>query len=259
MKITFIFLFLIITQIAQAQEKITTLQIFSKTLLLEVSNGGHGTGIVTKYKDNYLFVTAAHVAKSLDTSTRIHYIDSEAVNKNISLPAKSLRLLDLFPSVSSEFQSEHIEGDIYIIKLFPKSKSDSSWLENALFPFVNINPDLTSISRDIDITVFGYPLYDKGLFEPITFKTTLSSGLLRLPRADTKKLSFFYLLQDPGMQGFSGGPVFIGVQKYGMTFGPDRTTLIGIVHGTFGDASGGKYAAITPSAYIVDLIKSVYK
>lgn len=259
MKLTITFVILIIAQISQAQEKLTTRQIFSKTLLLEISNGGHGTGIVTKYKDNYLLVTAAHVAKSLDTSTRIYYMDSGAINKNVSLPAKSIKLLDLFPSVQSKFQSEHIEGDVYIIKLFPKNKIDSSWLEMTLLPFSNINPDLVSISRDIDITVFGYPLDDKNLFEPITFKTTLSSGILRLPRADTKKLSYFYLLQDPGMQGFSGGPVFIGAQTEGMMFGPDRTWLIGIVHGTFGDVSGGKYAAITPTAYIVDLIKSFYK
>lgn len=259
MKLIYTFLIFFSSHLLQAQEMISTTQIFSKTLLLEVSNGGHGTAIITKYRDNYLLVTAAHVAKSLDTSTRIYYINSETINKNISLPAESIRLLDLFPSVPSNFQSEHIEGDIYIIKLFPKSKSDSTWLEMTLFPFDHINPVFESISRDIDITVFGYPLYDKTLFEPITFKTTLSSGILKLSRADTKKLSLFYLLQDPGMQGFSGGPVFIGLQKNGMMYGPNKTWLIGLVHGTFGDVSGGKYAAITPSAYIVDLIKTVYK
>lgn len=258
MKLKFTFLVLFISLIAQSQEKITTTQIFSKTLLLEDSKGGHATGFITKYKGNYLLVTAAHVATSLDTSTCLYYFDSGSVNKKMSLPAKNIRLKDLFPKVLSDFGTQHNEGDVYIFKLFPKSKSDSSWMEMTLLPFINIYPNLESISRDLDITVFGFPLYDKVLFEPITFKTSLSSGILRLNRADTKKLSFFYLLQDPGMQGFSGGPVFIGVQTNGMTFGPDKTWLIGIVHGTFGDTSGGKYAAITPSAYIVDLIKSVY-
>lgn len=259
MKFTITSLVFITTLVVNAQEQIQTRQIFSKTLLLEVSNGGHGTGIVTKYKDHYILITATHVAKALDTSTRIYYIDSSATNKNQSLPAKNIRLLDLFPTPRGRFQSEHIEGDVYMITLFPKNKSDTLWLEKVLLPFANINPDLTSISRDFDVTVFGYPLYDKTLFEPITFKTTLSSGILSLPRADTKKPSYFYLLQDPGMQGFSGGPVFIGVATDGIMFGPDKTWLIGIVHGVFGDISGGKYAAITPSAYIVDLIKSFYK
>jgi len=255
-----IFLCVLVTSFsASGQDRMSTRQIFSKTLLLEVSNGGHGTGIITKYKDNYLLVTAAHVVKGLDTSTRIYFFDTAAISKNISLPAKSRRLLDFFPTKATAFQNEHVEGDVYVIKLYPKSKEDSSWLQVVSLPFQNINPDLVSISRDIDITVYGYPLYDKDLFEPITFKTTLSSGILRLPRADTKKPSYFYLLQDPGMQGFSGGPVFIGAQTEGMMFGPDRTWLIGLVHGTFGDVSGGKYAAITPSAYIIDLIKSAYK
>lgn len=250
---------LLVYSYINGQDRISSRQIFSKTILLEISNGGHGTGFITIYKDNYLLVTAAHVVKGLDTSAQIHYFDTAAINKNISLPAKSRRLLDFFPSKSVAFQNEHVEGDVFIIKLFPKTKVDSTWLQAVALPFQNINPGLESISRDIDITVYGYPLYDKALFEPITFKTTLSSGILRLPRADTKKLSYFYLLQDPGMQGFSGGPVFIGAETGGMMFGPDRTWLIGIVHGTFGDVSGGKYAAITPSAYIVDLIKSAYK
>lgn len=259
MRLTILVFTLFTTLTVFGQERLRTRQIFSKTLLLEVSNGGHGTGIITSYKDNFLLVTAAHVVKGLDTSTRIFYFDTAAINKNISFPAKSRKLLDLFPTKQTAFQKEHIEGDVYIIKLFPRTKDDSAWLQMVALPFQNINPNLESISRDIDITVYGYPLYDKDLFEPITFKTTLSSGILRLPRADTKKPSYFYLLQDPGMQGFSGGPVFVGAETEGMMFGPDRTWLIGLVHGTFGDISGGKYAAITPSAYIVDLIKSAYR
>jgi hypothetical protein len=259
MKSSILFFALVAYSVVSGQERISSRQIFSKTILLETSKGGHATGFITIYKDNYLLVTATHVVNGLDTTTQMYYFDTAAINKNISLPARSKRLIDFFPSKSIAFQNEHIEGDVYIIRLFPKTKDDSTWLQVINLPFQNINPDLVSISRDIDITVYGYPLYDKALFEPITFKSTLSSGILRLPRADNKKLSYFYLLQDPGMQGFSGGPVFVGAETSGIMFGPDRTWLIGLVHGTFGDVSGGKYAAITPSAYIVDLIKSAYK
>lgn len=56
------------------------------------------------------------------------------------------------------------------------------------------------------------------------------------------------------MAGFSGGPVFVGVE--------DRTTskikitlLAGIVTGTYSDKSGGKFAIITPSFHLLDLVK----
>ena len=79
-----------------------------------------------------------------------------------------------------------------------------------------------------------------------------------LPRADNHKLSAFYLLQNPAMEGFSGGPVFVGVMNGTMMTGPSSTYLVGIVHGVTFDQTGGKFALITPSWYLRDLILHQY-
>lgn len=249
MKCLFLIL-LFVTTIVRGQVQIQTEELFTKTLCLEKA----GTGFVINYNNDFILVTAAHVFKELSMSTRILY----RTDGNDQM-AKSFFLKDFYPKSSDNYFLEHDKADVFLMKLYPKKKSDSLFLKMVSLPFDIINPKLTPISRDIDVTVFGYPLYDTIQFEPITFKTKFVSGILRLPRFDTKDQSYFYLLQDPGMGGFSGGPVFIGVQSTGMMFGPNKTWLVGIVHGTTGDKTGGKYAAITPSAYIVDLITTFYK
>jgi hypothetical protein len=58
------------------------------------------------------------------------------------------------------------------------------------------------------------------------------------------------------MGGYSGGPIFdlgylstpVMRQSYG------ETTLLGFVHGTYSDQTGGKIALVTPSYYLKDII-----
>ena len=55
------------------------------------------------------------------------------------------------------------------------------------------------------------------------------------------------------MQGFSGGPVFIGV-KDRMLFPLGQTLIIGLVTATTSDKTGGKFAIITPTFHLLNLV-----
>jgi hypothetical protein len=58
----------------------------------------------------------------------------------------------------------------------------------------------------------------------------------------------------PSIEGCSGSGVYFSVKK-AFYMGAKTTLMIGIVHGTQGDSTGGKLAAVTPSYYIFDLFK----
>lgn len=89
---------------------------------------------------------------------------------------------------------------------------------------------------------------------PITFRTTLASGLITQPRADTKTLSAFFFLNAPSMQGASGGGIYASVLN-DMLYVGTATKLIGVVHGTTSDETGGKLSMNTPSFYVWELLR----
>ena len=79
-----------------------------------------------------------------------------------------------------------------------------------------------------------------------------------MPRFDNNKPSVFFLLDDPSISGFSGSPVFELPTQ--LVVGTTQTfvnayRLMGLVHGSIGDKTGGGFAAIVPSKYIVETIK----
>jgi hypothetical protein len=117
--------------------------------------------------------------------------------------------------------------------------------------------DKRAISRDASVTAIGFPIFDAigKYFSPLTFNSNFSSGYITLPRADTKQLTTFQVLENPSIQGYSGGPLFIGIKKDGVSVGPNYTVLVGVMHGTYSDNTGGKLALITPAYFIFDLIK----
>jgi hypothetical protein len=111
-------------------------------------------------------------------------------------------------------------------------------------------------SRDEPVTVLGFPLGigAEGEFEPLSRETKRSSGLLTDENDGTK----FFLLQDPAVNGYSGGPLFeTGDHPIlpGIQFTPGRWRCWGFVLGTLPDESGGKMARITPAFYAVDLVR----
>jgi len=146
------------------------------------------------------------------------------------------------------------------LEIFPKENT-VQYFANRFFPSELIFPKLEAFDRDIQLTVFGFPsgLGSGGKFSPLTFRTYLASGVIALPRFDTQTPCNFYLLENPSMGGYSGGPVIdiSIVMQNGTAMTGEGTKLYGIIHGTINDETGGKLSAITPSAYILDLLEQI--
>lgn len=115
-------------------------------------------------------------------------------------------------------------------------------------------------SRDISLTVMGYPLGlgAKDFVSPISIETRAASGFITLPRFDNMRKATFILLQDPSIGGLSGGPVFDTGKGYfegGSMTVRSGVSVVGLVHGVISDKTGGKFAAVVPSTEISALLQ----
>jgi hypothetical protein len=154
--------------------------------------------------------------------------------------------------------THHEIADVAITELkIPNDSILVSRFYDLAFPISLIYPKRELPSREANIQYFGYPIIDSKLeyFSPLSFETYLSSGFITTKRADTKTDCTFFYLDSPSIQGCSGSGVYVGVQKKGVSVGPSKTILFGIIHGTYSDNTGGKLAMVTPSYYVFDLLK----
>ena len=64
-------------------------------------------------------------------------------------------------------------------------------------------------------------------------------------------------MDDPGVAGFSGAPVFRlpSVHTGGVRVGQGAFQCVGLVHGTFSDDTGGKFAAVVPAKFIAETVR----
>lgn len=198
--------------------------------------------------DAYL-VTAQHVAKNCSLNTKITYNlkDYNHVTYNLK---------DIIQDKSKLNWTVHPEADVAVVLL----DSIIARKNMPVFPIEYIESKLEAPKREDEVTVFGFPL-NLGVrkkFSAISKTSKPSSGLIELKRPDGQ-MNIFYLLDDPGVRGFSGGPV---IQLYpsigGITISSDVkkfNRIIGLVHGSIGDINtGGGFTAIVPSRYIVETI-----
>jgi len=153
--------------------------------------------------------------------------------------------------------TDHTEADISIIELIPYRKDITQRLNLWSFPSYLIKKGEEALPRDQEVTFLGSPIIDFEMnhFSPLSFTAFLSSGLITGLHADNKQKSTFFYLEKPSMQGCSGSGVYSSVIK--MMFHSSRTLLVGVVHGTRSDNTGGKLTAIIPSFYIWDLLKDI--
>ena len=115
------------------------------------------------------------------------------------------------------------------------------------------------------LTILGFPLKlgPSRYFFPISQETKAASGLVELPRFDTKKPSVFFVTQDPIAGGFSGAPLF----DTRLPFASESATLdfpsgaepriVGLMHGTLKDKTGAKFGAIVPSFLILEVLSTL--
>ncbi len=207
-----------------------------------------GTGIFIKKGDTEPYIlTASHIARACDASTRVVISDSNSISE-------TLRLSLFSPSL---IWRHHAIADVSLLRISPDTFI-SERLQGRFFPYEQLNTTDVPPSRDAYLTAVGFPhgLGAIGRFSPFTFRSHASSSLITLPRFDSKTPSDFFILENPGVGGYSGGPVFdLGYIIVGaMTTGSGITICHGIMHGTISDNTGGKIAAVTPCFYVKDII-----
>lgn len=251
-----IILFLLLTTTIFGQEKDFTATADQLAItvvnLRKTGNNGNdiiGTGCFVEKSGNLYIITAAHVAKIMDINSFV------IIQGKDNKPVK-LNLFTLAMPIKWQY---HKKADLAILQLNPTEKTKQTYLQARFIPYNTIDTSETSIPRNIQLTIIGFPLGIgvQEYFSPLTFRTFPSSGLITQARADTKTLQTFIILENPSVGGYSGGPVFdLGIIHTGiMEMTTGKTTLHGFIHGTISDDTGGKMAAITPSFYVKDFFK----
>ncbi|SKC59156.1 hypothetical protein [Ohtaekwangia koreensis] len=252
--ICFLILFSILGFNSYPQKKYSVDDLSKMVVCIADQSGQNSTplGTATIISDSlkYYLVTALHVSSALKHHPFLIFKTDEDIA--VSVPLNQFVRGDII-------WTNHKEADISIIEITPYNEDSRKRLKEWSFPLSNVLATKEAVPREINVTIIGYPI---ALFSQIgrnfsafTFRSFFASELLVMRRADTGSKSVFQLLENPSMQGLSGGPVLVGIDQVGYTFGPNQTILVGIVHGTYSDNTGGKLAMITPAYYIREILK----
>jgi len=220
-----------------------------------------GSGSLVVINDRLFLLTAAHVAALMSSEASITIgVENDA--------ARTIGVTDLTGASGEPKWIVHPVADVAVLPLRPTAELRTLLASRALPPSVFIS-QLEAPPRDRPLTVIGFPLGLGVLFtgpggkiSPITRESKAASGLLTLPRADTKKPTEFFVLDSPAVGGFSGGPVFILPSAFsqgaGIVFSA-ATLFVGLVHGTASDDTGGKFALVVPSAFVTQTLERAYE
>ena len=174
----------------------------------------------------------------------------------------SFALSDIAVGSSALEWVPHPEADIAVLRLMVKKDFAEAHLKNRFLGSDLLAPRDPPPSRSIPYVVLGFPvgLGVRDSFSPLSRKTKLSSGYVNFPRADTKTMaSTFLVAQDPSVGGYSGAPLLdVGLsysEPGNVTIRGATLRLLGLMHGTISDGTGGKMAAIVPSYFILETLK----
>ncbi|MDT7827994.1 trypsin-like peptidase domain-containing protein [Pricia sp. S334] len=246
------------TVICQNKDKAVR-KLFSSIVYLSDSISQRaGTGfLISKDLDDYL-VTAEHVAKSISIHGSVQYRGENGTRKKI--PIAHLLNSNKTNNIS---WIVHPTADVAVLHLGLR-KMDSielSKLDIRTISYSSLNDSLAAPDRLREVTVFGFPLnlgISSSNISPVTKNLRPSSDIVYIQRADNKKLNPFFILDDPSISGFSGGPVMHTYNPKIPDYMDDpievSPTILGLVHGTISDKTGG-FAAIVPSINIVETIE----
>ena len=206
-----------------------------------------GTGIFVAKENELFLVTANHVAIDCNVNTSLVISDNTG-------NATVLNLLDFNPKLQ---WIHHPIADLSAMPIIVSEKNHAH-LASRFFPYDHFNLQPTAVSRDYELTSVGFPygMGAQGKFSPLTYRSYASSSFVSFNRFDTKTPSEFFLLENPSVGGYSGGPIFDLAYMVvgGMTTTKDKTICYGLMHGTLSDETGGKLAAVTPSHYLTQII-----
>jgi hypothetical protein len=223
----------------------------------EGANGNRsGTGFFIRSGDKLYLITASHVSSILSLGSTVTI--ATAHGSPFSFPLK-----DLVPRTDKLAWVTHRDADVAILLLNPGLDFFNKYLRGHFMPSSWLERAKTGPLRALTLTVLGFPLQlgVSEYFSPISRETKAASGLLELPRFDTKVISTFFVTQDPSVGGFSGAPVFdtrlpYSTEKVGMSIEMGvEPRIVGLVHGTLSDNTGGKMGAIVPSFLILETLE----
>lgn len=219
-----------------------------------------GTGFLVEINDRVFLVTASHVAKLMSSKASLTLgVENDA--------ARTIGVAELTSSAAEPNWIVHPVADVAVLPLRLVPAVTPVFAGRGLPPVVFVSR-LEAPPRDRPLTVFGFPLGLGAVFvgpdrkiSAISKESKAASGLITLPRFDTKKPTEFFVLDSPSVGGFSGGPVVIlpaaFPQGAGIAFSA-ATLVVGLVHGTASDQTGGKLALVVPSAFITQTLEAAY-
>lgn len=215
-----------------------------------------GTGCFIFHNDNLYLVTAAHVARYMDSKSFIFGRGDSGHTVKV--------LIQDIDSTNKIKWVHHSLADISILKVNARGEMRNSIMTIAfnsnMFERRLVVPD-----PGVELTLLGFPLglginasngKSSTYFSAFSKRTYASSGLFSHPRGDNNEMSSFFSLQDPITQGYSGGPVF-DISIYSALDGVatgNGLKCYGFAHGTLSDNTGGKIGVVTPSYFLFDLI-----
>lgn len=216
-----------------------------------------GTGFLFNGNGQIFIVTAAHVATMMSSESSVTFGNDRGEATKVSIKE--------IVSASEPKWLFHPIADVAVLRVDSNSRLLSEFTSRAILP-VNLRAELKAPIRTRPLTTIGFPL---GLgvsispgskLSPISKESRAASDLLTLRRFDTKSESEFFILDSPSVGGFSGSPVFILPATYNdgnkTIFSGPVMYCVGLVHGTISDSTGGKFAAVVPSAHIAQLIET---
>lgn len=206
-----------------------------------------GTGVIVRHENRLFLATAQHVAIAVRFNTTATLRGPN--DKPLLFPLSEL-MGDLVTTWVS-----HDEADVAVLPLDPPNTFTGAIKALTLDQFATdeVSPDF-----ELFLTTVGFPLQlgvqDK--FSPIVTVSHPASGFFRYPRFDNEIEATFFILDDPSVAGFSGAPVFRlpRVRMGGLSSGQGAFECVGLVHGTFNDKTGGKFAAVVPAKFVAETV-----
>jgi hypothetical protein len=190
-------------------------------------------------------VTAAHVARAMDADARIFCGSADGRRW-------SSALADLLSLRTSKVPwTYHARADVAAVRI-PKP---SPQLRGRFLPAELLWARKLAPSGALDLVIMGFPLglFGDERFAPLTKRAHAASGIVRIAGAEMRRPADFFMLDQPAMGGYSGGPVFVAPQlemRQPGVVSMLQPSCIGVVSQTISDGGSGQFAMIVPAACV---------
>ena len=215
-----------------------------------------GSGFIVASSNICYLITAKHVATNMTE-------DSEVVMRGEKMEPLRFRMSSITGQPAIRW-FHHKDADISIHPLPTITPEGAVALDRRGMPLEFLEAQTNLPHRDTYVTALGFPfgLGAEGEFIPLSRDSKVSSGILN------DGAGLFFLLQDPSVSGYSGGPLvqsgdprviatdptFAGIK---VVSGGARCW--GFVSGTYADETGGKMTRVTPAFYALELIRQAQR